>query len=178
MTTALLVIDLQQALCSGPWAVFEAGRVIDRVNEVIGKARTAGAPVVFIQHEEGDSPLQYGTEAWQLDARLAARPDDPRVRKTATDAFFRTGLQALLQARGVDQLVVCGAQSEYCVDSTVRGALAHGYPVVIVADAHSTLDNGVISAAQITAHHNTTLANLGSYGPRVSAVAAAEVCIA
>ena len=50
-----------------------------------------------------------------------------------------------------------------------------GYPVVLVSDAHSTLDNGVLTAAQIAAHHTTTLAHLESFGPRVTPVAAAEV---
>ena len=37
--------------------------------------------------------------------------------------------------------------------------------------------NGVITAAQIVAHHNVTLANIDSFGPKVSAVPAAEVCV-
>jgi hypothetical protein len=39
------------------------------------------------------------------------------------------------------------------------------------------LDNGVLSAAQIAAHHNTTLANLASFGPRVTTTAAAALHI-
>lgn len=120
---------------------------------------------------------QSGAAGWQLDTRLDARPDDLRVRKTSCDSFHRTELHALLQSRGVDRLVVCGLQSEFCVDSTVRGALALGYPVVLVADGHSTLDNGVMSAAQITAHHNATLANVGSFGPQVTLSSAAELRI-
>lgn len=175
MTTALLVIDVQQALCAGEWAAFDIDRVVDRINGVAARARAAGAPVVYIQHEEPDSPLAAGAEGWQLYGRLATQPSDPRVRKTATDSFHKTELQAVLQAHGVDQLVVCGLQSEFCVDSTVRGALAHGYPVTLVADGHSTVDNGVLTAAQISAHHNATLANVGSFGPRVTPVPAADV---
>jgi hypothetical protein len=37
------------------------------------------------------------------------------------------------------------------------------------------VDNGVLSAAEISAHHNTTLANIGSFGPRVTLPKAAEV---
>ena len=43
------------------------------------------------------------------------------------------------------------------MDCTVRRALALGYLVVLVSVAHSTVDNGVLSAAEISAHHNTTL---------------------
>jgi nicotinamidase-related amidase len=112
--------------------------------------------------------LQYGAEGWQLDERLAVQPEDIRVRKTTPDSFHKTELQSLLQARNVEKLVVCGLQSDFCVDCTVRRALALGYPVVLVSDAHSTVDDGVLSAAEISAHHNTTLANIGSFGPRVT----------
>ena len=42
--------------------------------------------------------------------------------------------------------------------------MALGYPVVLVSDGHSTVDNGVLSAAQISAHHNKTLASIESFG--------------
>lgn len=177
MKSALLIIDVQNALCSGEEAAFDIGRVIDRINEVAAKARTAGAPVILIQHEEDDGPFRFGTDGWQLDKRLAVRHEDIRVRKTATDSFHKTELQSLLQSLGVDRLVVCGLQSEFCVDSTVRGALARGYPVALVSDAHSTVDNGVLSAAQISAHHNATLANVGSFGPKVTTTSTAALRI-
>jgi nicotinamidase-related amidase len=176
MKSALLVIDVQQALCSGEWAAFEINRVVDRINELAEQARMAGAPVFFVQHEEDQGSLRFGTEGWQLYERLATRPEDTRVRKAASDSFYQTELHALLQSRGVAELVVCGLQSEFCVDSTVRRALALGYPVVLVSNAHSTMDNGVLSAAQISAHHNATLANIGGYGVTVTATTAAEVC--
>ena len=93
------------------------------------------------------------------------KPEDIRIRKTTPDAFLRTDLQAQLEAMALDSLVVCGLQSEYCVDSTVRGALARGYPVTLVSDGHTTLDNGVLPAAKISAHHNATLAGMSSFGP-------------
>jgi nicotinamidase-related amidase len=178
MTSALLVIDVQRGLCTGRWAAFDIDRVIANINSVAAKARAAGAPVVFIQHEGDDSPLRFESEDWQLDERLAAAPEDLRLRKTACDSFHQTQLQALLQSRGVDRLVVCGLQSDFCVDTTVRRALGLGYPVTLVADAHSTVDNGVLTAAQIVAHHNVTLANIDSFGVKAAAVPAAEVRIA
>jgi nicotinamidase-related amidase len=51
MTIALLIIDVQHALCSGEYEAFEAKRVIERINLVSRKMREAGAPVVVIQHE-------------------------------------------------------------------------------------------------------------------------------
>jgi len=177
MTTALLIIDVQHGLCSGEYEAFEVKRVIERINVVSRKTREAGAPVVVIQHEAPDGPLQYGTEGWNLAAGLDVQSTDIRVRKRATDSFHNTDLQAVLQAHGVKKLAICGLQSEFCVDTTTRRALALGYPVTLVSDAHSTMNNSVLSAAQITAHHNETLASITSFGPRVVAVPSSEVKI-
>ncbi|HKX39558.1 MAG TPA: cysteine hydrolase family protein [Burkholderiaceae bacterium] len=178
MKTALLIIDVQHALCTGDEAAYDIERVLERINAVSAKARTAGAPVILIQHEEEVGSLEFDSEGWQLARGLATRPDDVRVRKTTPDSFHRTDLQRVLQERGIDRLVVCGLQSDYCVDTTTRRALALGYPVVLVGDAHSTVDNAVLTAAQISAHHNATLAGMASFGPRVRVVPAAEVEIA
>ena len=174
MKTALLVVDVQAGLCTGEWAAFEIDAVIGRINGAIAQARAAQALIVFIQHEEVAGPLQFCSEDWQLDARLQANPADPRVRKTVSNAFHQTGLLALLQQNAVQKLVVCGLQSEFCVDSTVRGALEQGFAVTLLSDAHSTVANGVLTAAQISAHHNATLPHLGAYGVAATLARAAD----
>lgn len=174
MTTALLVIDVQQALCSGQYAAYEIDAVIARINALGAKARAAGMPVIFVQHEEEEGPLPYGGAGWQLAAGLAVQPDDLRVRKTTPDSFHQTNLHQLLRERGVDALIICGLQTDFCVDTTVRRAFTLGYKVTLVADAHSTLDNGVLTAAQIIAHHNATL---GNFGPQVKVALASELVV-
>ena len=128
----------------------------------------------MIQHESEGGPLDFGTDGRKLAEGLETSPTDIFVRKKATDSFHQTELQALLQEKGTRDLVICGLQSDFCVDTTTRRALALGYPVVLVADGHSTLDNRVLSAAQISAHHNETLTNITSFGPRVRAILASE----
>ncbi len=177
MPYAMLIIDVQQVLCSGRYAVFEADRVIDRINQLSRRARAAKVPVIVIQHESDDGVLIHGSDGWQLAPGLEVDPDDIRLRKRATDSFHQTELQAMLQRLGTTELIVCGMQSEFCVDTTVRRALALGYPVTLVADGHSTIANGVLSAAQISAHHTETLCNIESFGPRARAVNAGEVCL-
>ncbi|MBK8323533.1 MAG: cysteine hydrolase [Betaproteobacteria bacterium] len=177
MKTALLVIDVQQLLCTGQWACHDIDAVVDRINALVARARAAGQPVIYIQHEEPESPLAHGTPGWQLYARLEAKADDIRIRKTTPDSFLRTELDAKLKSLGADSVVICGLQSEYCVDSTARGALSRGYPVTLAADAHSTMDNGVLKAAEISAHHNATLAGMSSFGPRVTVTPAAQIAL-
>jgi nicotinamidase-related amidase len=175
MHTALLVIDVQQALCSGEYKAFESERVIERINYVARKMRLVGAPVIMIQHESMNGPLDFGTDGWKLAEGLEVQSTDILMRKKATDSFHQTELHALLQERGVQDLIICGLQSEFCVDTTTRRALALGYPVVLIADGHSTLNNSILAAAQISAHHNETLANISSFGPRVKAISASDV---
>nr|WP_147027529.1 cysteine hydrolase [Methylobacterium oxalidis] len=55
--------------------------------------------------------------------------------KTVYSPWFGTALDARLQARGVETLVVTGGETDVCVLSTVLGAVDHGYRVVVVTDA-------------------------------------------
>ncbi len=177
MAAALLIIDMQQALCAGRYAAFDASGLIQRINVVSAKARSAGIPVVLIQHEEDDELLRFESAGWQIAEGLTTTATDLRVRKATPNSFHRTPLQEVLQSRGIDRVIVCGLQSDYCVDTTVRQALALGYEVTLISDGHSTVDNEVLSAAQIIAHHNATLKNMSSFGQRTALVRASDLTI-
>jgi nicotinamidase-related amidase len=175
MNMAVLVIDVQQGLCEGDDAAFDCAGTISRINVVTRKARAAGAPVIFIQHESKSGYLEYGSNAWQLADGLEVEPMDIKMRKITPDAFLRTELEAILKAHDIRQLVVCGMHSEFCVDTTTRRALALGFQIVLVSDAHTSAGNTAICAQQVIAHHNATLTNISSFGPRAVAVASASV---
>lgn len=172
---ALLVIDVQRGLCEGRWAMHDTDRVIERINALTRACRAVQVPVIFVQHDEAEG-LVAGSDPWQLAVGLEVEPGDLRLQKQASDAFHRTELHTLLQDRGVTELIVCGMQSDFCVDSTVRRALGLGYAVTLVADAHTTMGDGELSAEQIIGHRNRTLPQLGSYGVPVVALDAALVC--
>lgn len=173
--TAVIVIDVQQALCAGESAVWDGAGTIARINQVTARARKCGAPVVVVQHEEAHGAFQHGSAGWQLAQGLQVEPSDLRVGKTTPDAFWKTDLQARLRALGVTRLVVCGMQTEFCVDTTTRAALRHGYPVTLVRDGHTTVGNAALQAPHIIAHHNATLPAIGSFGPRVALADAASL---
>ncbi|CAI8782344.1 Peroxyureidoacrylate/ureidoacrylate amidohydrolase RutB [Pseudomonas sp. IT-P74] len=175
MTTALLIIDVQQALCSGEYECFEIGRVINTINDLSARARKAGVPVVLIQHEEAGSPLAHGAAGWQLAEGLETSPKDHRVRKTTGDSFYQTNLQKLLPKEDFERLVICGLQTDYCVNATVRQALKLGYDVVLAGDAHSTVDNGNLTAEDIIAEHNKDLKRLTGSVARIDVVPAKDI---
>ncbi|UAN64569.1 cysteine hydrolase family protein [Serratia sp. JSRIV006] len=173
MKSALLVIDVQQGLFNPPPA--EAEQVLTRINQLSERARQAGVPVIFIQHQTAHEELSAGSVAWQIHQGLQVKPGDHRVDKTTPDSFLRTNLGKLLIAEGVTQLVICGYSTEYCVDTTTRRAAGLGYPVVLAADAHTSHDKPHASGLQIRAHHNATLSSIKSFGVAISAVPTAEV---
>jgi nicotinamidase-related amidase len=170
MKTALLVIDVQQGLCEGEGVAYGCAELIARINTVSAKARATGIPVIFIQHESSSGYLEYASREWQLAEGLQVSPEDLRIRKTTPDAFLKTRLLESLVELGVAQLVVCGMHSEFCVDTTTRKALALGYPVMLLADGHTSAGNVALTALQVIAHHNATLTNISSFGPRACAI--------
>ena len=66
-----------------------------------------------------------------------------------------------MAAAGIERVIVAGLQTEFCIDTTCRAAMAPGLRVVLVSDGHTTFDTPDLSAAQIIAHHNRTLAGGG-----------------
>ena len=175
MSTALLIIDVQRALCNGDDECFDIQRVIGTINELSTKARTANIPVILIQHEEEGNLLEYGGEGWQLAEGLKTSPQDLRVRKTNPDSFYQTRLHEHLQELEADRLIICGLQTDYCINTTVRQAHQLGYDVVLVADAHSTISNGAMSAEDIIAEHNKDLAHLTGSVARIDVMPAREI---
>lgn len=170
MSSAVLIIDVQRLFFDSDPKAFEAEAVVERINRLTGRARGGGVPVIFIQHEQAGGGLPPDSEDWQLASGLRVEAGDEKVRKTTPDSFLRTELGELLESYAVDNLIICGYASEFCVDTTTRRAAALGYTVELVADAHTTDDKAHASAQQIRAHHNATLPSIRSFGPRIRAV--------
>ncbi len=133
--TALLVVDMQRGVVAN---AHEVDRVVDNIDLLVGKARDAGVPVIWVQHADDDLPV--GTDAWELVGQLVPAADEPLVHKSFGDSFEDTDLEAILAERGVGRLVVTGAQTDACIRSTLHGALVRGYDTLLVEDAHTTED--------------------------------------
>ncbi len=175
MRTALLVIDVQRGLFDEEPRPFEPLAVVERINGLAARARRAGVPVVFVQHERAAGALQRGSESWQLARGLETAAGDHFVGKTTPDSFLRTNLEELLRTLAVERLVLCGYASEFCVDTTTRRAAALGFPVILAADAHTTHDKPHATARAIRMHENATLPDIVSFGPEIRALPSADI---
>ena len=64
----------------------------------------------------------------------------------------------------VDELIVTGFATDFCVDTTVRSALARGYTTIVPEDGHTTSDRAYMPASKVIEHHNFVWASLISPG--------------
>ncbi|KAF2733791.1 isochorismatase family protein [Polyplosphaeria fusca] len=78
--------------------------------------------------------LVRGERGHDIVPELQPLPREPVVDKPGRSAFANTELDAMLRARGIRNLVVCGVTAEACVSSTVREASDRGYDVLVVED--------------------------------------------
>ena len=169
MTTALVVIDLQEAMRADrdagyPWANAEAPETAGRL---LAAFRQAGMPVVHIHHaathpDDGfhpDNPLHRPMP------ETAPVAGEVVVVKRGSSGFIGTGLEDILRKAGHDTLVIVGGEANMCVESTARMAGNLGFKTTVVADAlvnfQRTRRDGVIVPPRDVLE--MALANLSSF---------------
>lgn len=142
---ALIVIDVQdgfdQAKFWGPTANLEAEANIEALLQHWGRQRPG--PVIVVRHDSKNqaSPLHGSSGGNRLKAFVAGDAADLLVVKSVNSAFYGDpDLHAWLKAAGVRELVVCGIQTNMCVETTARMAGNLGYRVTVPLDATRTFD--------------------------------------
>lgn len=87
------------------------------------------------------SPLAPGTAGYEpKDPELYASADLRIVKSTRSAFFGSPDLDKELRGRGVSRIVLCGIQTNHCVETTARVGSDYGYEVVLALDATHTFD--------------------------------------
>lgn len=144
LADAILVIDLQNGVCKGDQPVAQLAQLIERVNARITAYQAAGRAVIFVQHN--DETLLAGQPAWEILPELVVPETAHFVQKTHANSFWHTNLQALLVQERVKSLEICGAQTEYCVDTTIKVAHSLGYQLQMMTGLSTTTANPFMTA--------------------------------
>ncbi len=161
-STALLIIDIQDFYFpGGDLPLKEPGKAAANASLLADHFRNNGMPVIYIKHnyEPGGS----------INILVKPAPGDMIFTKDKANSFVGTGLEDYLRKQHIDTLVICGMQTQMCVEATTRAASDLGFTCILVEDACTTRDlnynNYVIRAADV---HYSTLATLKSYASVVT----------
>jgi ureidoacrylate peracid hydrolase len=173
--TCHIVIDLQNGFME-EGALLEvpvAREIVSNVNAISRALRAAGGMVAFTRWTYvGDEPKAWpnwyqrglgnafsarlraafppGAHDHALWPELDVAPDDVVVDKTRFSAFTpgTCDLQGILEARGIDTVIITGTLTNSCCESTARDACQLNYKTIFVADGTATVTD---------AEHNGTL---------------------
>lgn len=178
----LLVIDVQKAFDEMEAAGQRRNNpdAVARIADLLAAFRRAGAPIVHVRHEsrEPGSVFAPGRSGCAVKDGAREAPGEPVMVKHVNSAFIGTDLDGRLRAAGVATVVICGATTNHCVETTVRRAGNLGFEAWLVRDATWTFDrvgpDGDRHAAEDV--HAMTLANL--HGEFARIVRTAEVVAA
>ncbi|EAQ80858.1 cysteine hydrolase family protein [Blastopirellula marina] len=153
---ALIVIDIQNDYFpGGRWALSGMEQAADNAAQLLSAARASGDLVVHIRHEfpTADAPFfAPGSSGAQIHPKVQNLASEPVVLKHHINAYCETELKSILDASGIEKVVICGAMSHMCVDAATRASSDLGYQCTVVHDACAARDldfNGVhVPAAQ------------------------------
>jgi nicotinamidase-related amidase len=168
--TALVIIDLQNAIVGMNTEPHAAGQVLENSRKLAQVFRAQGAPVVYVRvdlndfmkhpvdqpHNLGDKPIPAA--ASEIAPSAGFQPGDILLTKRHWGAFAGTDLEQQLKSRGIDTVVLTGISTNIGVESTARQGTGLGFAFVLVEDACS---------GQNAEHHRFAFENIF---PRLSRV--------
>jgi nicotinamidase-related amidase len=142
-TAALIVIDVQQGFDDPYWGERDNPDAEANIGRLVQAWADASRPIVLVRHDSRTpgSPLAPGSPGNALKPVVADAPHELFVTKHVNSAFYGDpDLQAWLDDRSIRQLVVCGIQTNQCVETTARMGGNLGYDVTLPIDATHTFD--------------------------------------
>jgi len=156
---ALIVVDVQNDFCSGgTLAVPHGDEVIEPLNKLIDEFLERGAPVYKTRDWHPPTTKHFAAYGgtWPVHCVQNTRGaefnpalrDDPRIDVISNglgdsdcySAFDETDLATRLQQQNVEEVVVGGLATDYCVKHTVLDALKYGFKVKAVENAMRAVD--------------------------------------
>ena len=166
--TALIIIDMQQAMCSPTLPPRNNPEAEQNIAILLDAWRQAGKPVVHVRHisrssHSGFAPGQVGAAFQTLFLSLA---HEHIVEKNVPDAFICTGLERWLHVRDINNVVIVGVSTNNSVESTARSAGNLGFSTVVLSDACFAFEQRDFAGTKRSADdvHFMSLANLhGDY---------------
>ena len=83
--------------------------------------------------------LVRGEAGHDIIPELYPQSGETVIDKPGKGAFYATDLHAIMQNRGIKQLIVTGVTTEVCVNTTVREANDRGYDCLVLQDCVASI---------------------------------------
>ncbi|WP_303983139.1 isochorismatase family protein [Niallia circulans] len=159
MKQALIIIDMQEIFFNHPKNyLYDRIQLVKNINILIKQAHEKNIQVIFIQHTDPNeqSALYEGKNDWKLHQNLLLSTTDKIIKKSKWDAFYKTELLEYLKSKAIEQLIFAGAQTEFCLDTTIRAAYSLGFlQNLLYQNTHSTINGSILNADNIIDHHES-----------------------
>jgi len=158
---ALLIIDMQKGSFTEETPRFDTNGVVSRINELTSLFRKLNLPVIFIQHDgTGSGEFEKNSKDWENLDELTIETKDILIDKYANDVFYKSELQNTLENLNVNELLITGCATDFCVEATIQSALTKEYNITVVADGHTTGNRPHLKANKIIEHYNWVWQNM------------------
>lgn len=153
MKEALLISDMLNDFVreGAPLEVPAARKIMPALQKRVAEARARGVPVIYVCDAHRPDDPEFSRMGWpahavkgsrgaEVIAGLAPLETDPVIEKTTYSGFHHTGLEGILQALGVERLVLTGVVTNICIFFIAYDAVIRGYEVTVPADCVAPLD--------------------------------------
>jgi len=144
MKPTLLIVDVQNDYFQGgKMELFKMEAAGENIETLLSYFRTNNYPVVFIKHHATKPDATFfipGTIGAEIHQSILPRKDEAVFIKHYPNSFRETGLNEYLRTHKLNELIICGAMSHMCIDTTTRAAFDLGYSCTVIADACATRD--------------------------------------
>ncbi|HKJ31408.1 MAG TPA: cysteine hydrolase family protein [Balneolales bacterium] len=172
MKQALLIVDIQNDYFpGGKMALVGMEDAAKNAQRVLGLFRAGNLPIFHIQHVSNRAGATFflpETDGVEIHERVTPKHGEYIIQKHFPNSFRDTSLNDQLQTLNVGEVIICGAMTHVCIDTTVRAAFDLGYRCLVVSDACATRNlqfGGIaIEAPQV---HAAFMAALSSFFARV-----------
>jgi nicotinamidase-related amidase len=156
MNTALILVDIQQDYFpEGRMELVGAVEASLEAKRLLNCFRDKNLPIVHIQHVSLSKDATFflpHTQGINFHENVSPVVAEKKIIKHFPNSFRETDLDAYLDSKGVDTLVIGGMMSHMCIDATVRAAFDKGYPCLVAHNACAA-KNLVFGSSDIPAKH-------------------------
>ena len=161
-STALIIIDIQDFYFPGGASeLVEPEKAADQAKILLDYFRENKGLVIHVKHifEPGGN----------INERVKPVSGEKVFSKNEVNAFLNTGLNDYLKTNHIKNVILCGMQTQMCLEAATRAAHDLGYKCTVIDDACATRDltfgDKIVKAADV---HLSTLSTLKSYGKVVN----------